>query len=128
MAGYTIQADMKSGKNRRNRADMGLIAQRYTLDLMGNHQRLQVRSWAADLRMAKTVDFAWDIDVWYTVKMQVEIVDGKALVRGKVWPRGNPEPAAWSIEAADPLPNRMGSPGLYGYSAADIYYDNVKVW
>ena len=128
MAGYTIQADMKSGKNKRNRADMGLIAQRYTLDLMGNHQRLQVRSWAADLRMAKTVDFAWDIDVWYTVKMQVEIVDGKALVRGKVWPRGNPEPAAWSIEAADPLPNRMGSPGLYGYSAADIYYDNVKVW
>ena len=39
-----------------------------------------------------------------------------------------PEPEAWSIEATDPLPNRNGSPGLYGYSAADIYYDNIKVW
>ena len=128
MKGYTIQADLKSGKNKRNRADMGLIAQRYTLDLIGNHQRLQVRSWAADLRMAKTVDFAWDIDVWYTMKMKVDIVGDQALVRGKVWPRGMPEPEAWSIEAEDPLPNRAGSPGLYGYSAAEIYYDHVKVW
>ena len=27
-----------------------------------------------------------------------------------------------------PLPNREGSPGIYGYSATEIYYDNLKVW
>ena len=128
LRGYTIQADMMGSVNKRNRPDMGLIAQRYTLDLMGNHQRLQVRSWAADLRMAQTVDFAWDSEVWYTMKMKVDIVEDIAIVRGKVWPRGGAEPEAWTIEAEDPLPNRNGSPGLYGYSAANIYYDNVKVW
>ncbi len=128
MTGYTIQADLLGTRKKRNRPDMGLIAQRYTLDLMGNHQRLQVRSWAADLRMAKTVDFQWEMDVWYTLKMKVDIVGDKAVVRGKVWRREAAEPAEWTIEAEDPLPNREGSPGLYGYSAADIYYDNVKVW
>jgi outer membrane protein assembly factor BamB len=128
LGGYTIQADMKGSVNKRNRPDMGLIAQRYTLDLMGNHQRLQVRSWAADLRMAQTVDFAWEPDVWYTMKMKVDLVDDEAIVRGKVWQRGGDEPKAWSIEARDPVPNRNGSPGLYGHSSADIYYDNVKVW
>ena len=28
----------------------------------------------------------------------------------------------------DPLPIREGSPGIYGYSPAEIYYDNLKVW
>ena len=31
---------------------MGVIAQRYTLDLMGNHQQLQIRSWTAQLRQS----------------------------------------------------------------------------
>ena len=128
MSGYTIQADLLGTKNKRRRPDMGLINQRYTLDLMGNHQRLQIRSWASDLRMAKTIDFSWDPDVWYTVKMRVDVEGDQALVKGKVWRRGDPEPASWTLTAADPLPNRSGSPGLYGYSTADIQYDNLKVW
>ena len=125
---YTIQADLMGAESGRKRPDMGLINQRYTLDLMGNHQRLQVRSWASDLRMAKTMDFSWEPYVWYTVKMKVDVVDGTAIVRGKVWPREEEEPAAWTIEAQDPLPNETGSPGLYGYSASTIYFDNFKVW
>ncbi len=128
MAGYTIQADLLGTKKRRAVPDLGLIAQRYTLDLMGYHQQLQIRTWAAELRMAKTVPFAWETGVWYTMKMQVEIAGDTAHIRGKVWPRDAPEPAAWSIEAVDPRPNRSGSPGLYGYSPAEIYYDNLKVW
>ena len=128
MSGYTIQADMLGAKNKRRRPDMGLINQRYTLDMMGNHQRLQIRAWASDLRMAKTIDFSWDPDVWYTVKMRVDVDDDRALVKGKVWPRGELEPASWTLTAEDPLPIRSGSPGIYGYSAADIQYDNLKVW
>ena len=107
---------------------MGLIANRYTLDMMGYHQQLQIRTWAAELRMATTVPFAWEPGVWYTMKLQVEIEGDKAHIRGKVWPRDEPEPATWSIQAVDPLPNRSGSPGIYGYSPAEIYYDNLKVW
>ena len=29
--------------------DLGLINGGYTLDLMGNHQRLQLRTWASEL-------------------------------------------------------------------------------
>ena len=128
MKNYQIQVDLMGTKNKRRLPDMGLIANRYTLDMQGRHQRLQIRSWASDLRMAQTIDFAWETDVWYTMKMMVEIMDDKAIIRGKVWRTGESEPEAWTITAEDPLPNREGSPGIYGYSPADIYYDNLKVW
>ena len=128
MKNYQIQVDLMGTKNKRRLPDLGLIANRYTLDMMGRHQRLQIRSWASDLRMAKTIDFVWEMDVWYTMKMMVEVTDDKAVIRGKVWRRGEPEPAEWTITAEDPLPNREGSPGIYGYSATEIYYDNLKVW
>ena len=128
MNNYQIQVDLMGTKDKRRLPDMGLIANRYTLDMMGRHQRLQIRSWASDLRMAETIDFSWDVDVWYTMKMMVEVVDDKAVIRGKVWRTGEEEPAEWTITAEDPLPNREGSPGIYGYSATEIYYDNLKVW
>ena len=128
MSGYTIQVDLLGNKKRRAVPDMGLIANRYTLDMMGYHQQLQIRTWAAELRMAKTVPFAWETGVWYTMKMTVQIAGSKAIIRGKVWPRDQQEPTEWSIEVEDPLPNRTGSPGLYGYSPAEIFYDNLKVW
>ena len=128
MKDYQIQVDLMGTKDKRRLPDMGLIANRYTLDMQGRHQRLQIRSWASDLRMAKTIDFPWDTDVWYTMKMMVEIADDKAIIRGKVWRRSESEPADWTITAEDPLPNREGSPGIYGYSATVIYYDNLKVW
>ena len=138
MRDYTIQVDLMGTKNKRRLPDMGLIANRYTLDMQGRHQRLQIRSWASDLRMAKTSDFPWETDVWYTMKMQVEVVEGrrdlptstpaKAIIRGKVWRTGEHEPENWTLIAEDPRPNREGSPGIYGYSATEIYYDNLKVW
>jgi len=128
MKNYQIQVDLMGTKNKRRLPDMGLIANRYTLDMQGRHQRLQIRSWASDLRMAKTMDFSWETDVWYTMKMMVEVIEDKAVIRGKVWRTGQPEPAEWTITTEDPLPNREGSPGIYGYSATEIYYDNLKVW
>lgn len=128
MKNYIVQVDLLGTKPKRNMPDMGLIANRYTLEMQGNHQRLQVLSWRSDLRMAKWIDFKWEPNVWYTMKMTVEVVDGTAHVKGKVWTRGEPEPEEWTITVEDPLPNREGSPGIYGYSPAEIYYDNLKVW
>jgi outer membrane protein assembly factor BamB len=127
-AGYTIQADLMGTKKRRVRSDVGLVSHRYTLDLIGNHQRLQIRSWASDLRMAQTVDFAWDPDVWYTMKLKVNQEADKTVVLGKVWKRGTEEPDAWTIRAEDPMPTREGSPGIYGYSPTNVYFDNIKIW
>ena len=128
MKDYTVQVDLLGTKPKRNLPDMGLIANRYTLEMQGNHQRLQVLSWRSDLRMAKWVKFKWEPNVWYTMKMTVDIVDSTAHVKGKVWAKDEPEPEEWTIIVEDPLPNREGSPGIYGYSPAEIYYDNLKVW
>ena len=90
---------------------MGLINQRYTLDLQGS-QRLQIRSWVArlELRFAKTIDLHWSADTWYTMKFQSENKDGKAILRGKVWQRGEAEPKEWQIEATDATPNLQEAP------------------
>jgi hypothetical protein len=127
MSNYTVKIDLMGTRNKRRLPDMGLVANRYILDLQGIHQRLQVRSWSSDLRMAKHVDFNWETDVWYVMKMRVDLVDEEAIVLGKVWKKSDPEPNQWTIKAIDPLPNKTGSPGIYGYSAAEIYYDNLKV-
>ncbi len=61
------------------------------------------------------------------MKLRVEVRKDGCHVAGKVWPRGDPEPAAWTIEVDDPLPIASGSPGLIGYSPAEIFYDNIRV-
>src|SRR5262249_25001482 len=51
--------------------DMRLIAQRYTLDLMGNSQQLQIRSWPPQVarRFSKRIPLRWQGDKWYTMKL-----------------------------------------------------------
>jgi outer membrane protein assembly factor BamB len=127
MSGYTIQGDLRGSIKGRKRPDLGLINSGYHLDLMGNHEKIQLRGWASELRLEKSVPFTWEPDVWYTMKFRVDQQGDKALLRGKVWRRGEPEPQEWTITAEDPQPVRQGSPGIYGYSAADIYYDNLQV-
>ena len=126
---YEVEAEVMSREARRRMADVGLVSHRYTLALMGNAQTLMIRTWLSELeRFSKEIDFSWDPDTWYRIKLRVEPNDdGSAAVRGKVWEKGKPEPAAWTIEAVDALGHSRGSPGIYGYSSADIYYDNLKV-
>jgi len=110
--------------------DMGLIAQRYTLDLMGAAQQLQVRSWPPQVAtyFSKTIPFAWEAGRWYTMKFEARTGGGSATLRGKVWPRGEPEPTAWTIEATHDAGNLQGSPGFFGNSKdSEIYIDNVNV-
>ena len=125
--GYTIQTDLMGDKTRRRLPDMGLVNCGYTMDLMGVHQQIQVLSWAAELRMRKTVPFSWEPNVWYQMKMRVDVDEQKAWIRGKVWRREEPEPDDWTITVEDELPIREGSPGLYGYSPTNIYYDNIII-
>jgi hypothetical protein len=126
----TVQADLLGLERNGKLPSMGVINQRYTIDLIGPDQELQIRSWTSqlDLRFAKTIPFAWKSDTWYTVKFQSETSDGKVTLRGKVWVRGEAEPADWTIEAVDETANLQGSPGLFGNASdAEIFIDNVTV-
>ncbi|WP_231742339.1 PQQ-binding-like beta-propeller repeat protein [Stieleria varia] len=125
---YTITADVKAQPGTSKLPDMGVIAQRYTLDLMGESQQLQIRTWAAQLRMAQSVPMNWNAGVWYRLKFQASTENGKAVLRGKVWQRDEPEPTDWTITATDEAANLNGSPGLFGNATnAEIFIDNVSV-
>jgi outer membrane protein assembly factor BamB len=127
-SGYVIEADLMGTEARRRMPDMGLVSHRYTLDLMGNSQQLMLRTWPSEpQRFSKTVPYKWEPNVWYHMKFVVEPSGSKAVLRGKVWKKGEAEPAAWTIEAEDAPAHVNGSPGIYGYSTTDIFYDNVKV-
>lgn len=127
LRGYTIQADVMMREASRRLPSIGLTAHRYNLILKGNTSKLAIQTWPAHPRVAKEITYRSDPDLWYTLKLHVQVAEGAAHIRGKVWKRGEPEPEAWTIEQHDPHANLTGSPGLYLYSLADCYYDNVSV-
>ena len=125
---YTIQADVRGAISNDKMPDIGLTAQGYAFDLQGASQKLQIRSWAPQLRMDKTIDFSWQPNTWYVMKFKASNEDGKAVLQGKVWPRDQDEPAEWTITATDDAPNVAGSPGLYGNAKdAEVHLDNIMV-
>jgi outer membrane protein assembly factor BamB len=133
---YTMIAEVK-GQTVKNQQgielpDIGLIAQGATLDMMGNSQKLEIRTWEPIQRCTKSIDFAWKGETWYVMKFQAQSRkqgDAMELVyRGKVWPKGTEEPKAWMVEAIDVAPVASGSPGLYGNAkVCEIYLDNITV-
>ena len=57
LSGYTVESDLKATRKGRRMPDIGLINGGYTLDMQGNHQRLEVRSWASELAFSKKIEF-----------------------------------------------------------------------
>ena len=129
LSNYTIEADVRGIEQRRQRGDVGLINQRYVMVLFGNGEKIELHPWQAADEMTVRVPFAWKADTWYHMKLRVENrPNGTALIRGKVWPTGQPEPTAWTIEKTDTIPHLKGAPGLYGDGISDVYWDNLKVY
>ena len=127
MTGYTIEADLRATKKGRRMPDLGLFNGGYTLELMGNHQRLQARSWASELAFSKSIDFKWEPDVWYRMRLRVDVAADQSVVRGKVWKKAEAEPADWTIVYEDKGRIPSGSPGISGDSSVDIDFDNLSV-
>jgi outer membrane protein assembly factor BamB len=127
MQGYTMESDVRATRTGRRMGDIGLINNGYTLDMQGVHQKLQIRSWASELAFSKEIPFTVESDVWYRMKLAVQPGKTNTVVRGKVWKRGEAEPAAWTIEFDDPVLLQAGAPGLYGDSPANIAWDNLKI-
>lgn len=127
MTDYTIQADVLMREQKRKLPYIGITANRYTFILKGNQYKLSIQSWAPHLRMAKEIRYRSDPDVWYTMKLRVDVEDDGAHVRGKIWKRGEAEPEEWTLETVDPHPNTQGSPGLYVYALSECNFDNIIV-
>jgi outer membrane protein assembly factor BamB len=139
MTDYTIEADVQGSRIKVGQdtfmPDVGVVANRYTLALWGNLQRLRLTSWDAIPRVDEAVDYPWKPGTWYRLKLTVEVQGDKAVARGKVWPRDEKEPKGWTVEFTDATPNREGAPALYGLVTGhvdtqpgnEIYYDNVRI-
>lgn len=133
--GYAILSDIMGTKVRDDLPDVGLVANRYTLMLAGNTQQLRLVSWDALPRVDKSIAFPWKPGTWYRMKLEVVVREKDALVRGKVWPRDDKEPEAWTVDFTDPVPNREGAAAIYGYAAGilegqtgcEIFYDNIRI-
>lgn len=134
---YTIEADVMGVEKKDKLPDAGLVNNRYTFYLdsktEGGHREVKLVSWEALPRISVTAPFDWKSGTWYRIKLSVEVGQNTAVVKCKVWERGQKEPEKWNIEFTDPMPNRNGAAGLYGYiqnaettnPGSEIYFDNV---
>ena len=125
---YTFEADVRASTSRRQMGDVGITAQRYTLVLYGNSQRLKLEAWEPETTRTVTVPFEWKPDTWYRLKLRVEnAANGAVRARGKAWPVGQAEPAEWMIDKLDPIGNRNGAPGLFIDAQFGAYLDNFAL-
>ena len=77
-------------ERRRQMADVGITAQRYSLVLYGTSQQLKLEPWEPETVRTVTVPFAWKPDTWYRLKLRVEnLANGQVRARGKAWAVGD---------------------------------------
>ena len=125
---YTFQADARAPQRRRQMADVGITAQRYSLVLYGTTQQLKLEPWEPETQRTVTVPFAWKPDTWYRLKVRVEnLPNGQVRARGKAWAATEAEPAEWMIDKTDPIGNREGAPGLFINAPFGAYLDNFSL-
>jgi outer membrane protein assembly factor BamB len=125
---YTFQADVRAAQRRRQMADVGVTAQRYSLVLYGTTQQLKLEPWEPETQRTVTVPFAWKPDTWYRLKLRVEnLANGQVRARGKAWAATDQEPADWMIDKTDPIGNHEGAPGLFINAPFGAYLDNFSL-
>jgi outer membrane protein assembly factor BamB len=126
---YTIQADVMVEGNRRGMASVGVIDQRYLVQLRGNYQDIEVSSNFESLKVS--TPFPIEAGGWYTLKARVDLQpDGSSIVRARCWKRGTEEPQAWTIEVPHAHAHRNGAAGLFGFTLQNrfkAYVDNLQV-
>jgi hypothetical protein len=128
LANYTMEADVRTPMRRRQQGDLGITAQRYSLVLYGNSQRLKLEPWEPETTRTMSVPFAWKPDTWYRLKLRVEnLANGQVRARGKAWAVGEAEPAEWMIDKTDPIGNREGAPGFFIDTQFGAYIDNLSL-
>lgn len=126
---YTVQADVMTDGSRRIKSVVGLINQRYIISLVGNANIIEVSS--NHERLKESVPFPISANTWYTLKTRVDVAeDGSGVIRAKAWPKGEDEPADWTIEVNHKDAHDKGAPGIFGFapqSQKTVFVDNISV-
>lgn len=125
---YSFEADVRAATRRRQQGDVGITAQRYSLVLYGNSQKLKIEAWEPETTRTATVPFEWKPDTWYRLKLRVEnLPNGAVRAQGKAWAVGQPEPRTWTIEKTEANGNREGAPGLFIDAQFGAMLDNFRL-
>lgn len=130
MKHYTMEADVMTDGTRRVMSTVGLVNQRYLIALTGNSRILEVSS--NHERVKESVPFDVQPNTWYRLKTRVDSdASGKGgIVRAKAWPKGQPEPAAWTIEVRQKILHAAGAPGVFAFSPQSlkrVFIDNLAI-
>jgi outer membrane protein assembly factor BamB len=129
MSNYTVAADVMSDGNRRMMSNVGVINQRYVINLVGNYKQLEVVS--NQERIKAAVPFPMQPKTWYRIESRVDVAsDGSGVVRAKAWKRDEPKPENWTIEVPHKHAHRNGAAGVYGFALQNqfpVYIDNISV-
>ncbi|MDP3069124.1 MAG: PQQ-binding-like beta-propeller repeat protein [Opitutaceae bacterium] len=130
MKNYTFEADVMTDGNRRVMSNVGLVNQRYLFVLAANNRVLEVSS--THERFHVTVPFEATANTWYHLKTRVDRdkTGEGGFVRAKLWPRGEPEPAKWTIEARQTKLHQHGAPAVYAFSPQSmkrVFIDNLAI-
>jgi outer membrane protein assembly factor BamB len=129
MSNYTIAADVMSDGNKRIMSNVGVINQRYVINLVGNYKQLEVLSNQDRIKVA--VPFPMQPKTWYRIESRVDVApDGSGVVRAKAWKRDEPKPENWTIEVPHEHAHPHGAAGVYGFALQNqfpVYIDNISV-
>ena len=127
---YTIEADVMTDGNRRIMSNVGLVNQRYLFNMAANNRILEVTSTAE--RFTASVPFEAAANTWYHLKTRVDAdkTGEGGFVRAKLWPRGEPEPATWTLEVHQTKIHTHGAPAIYAFSPQSqkrVFIDNLSI-
>ena len=129
MSDYVLSADVMTDGNRRIKSTAGLVNQRYLITLVGNQNILEVSS--NHERVKSSVSFPIKANTWYSLKTHVKAnADGSGEVRAKAWPKGEDEPAEWTIKVPVKRVHPKGSAGVFAFSPQAqkrVFLDNIKL-
>ena len=130
MKNYTFEADVLTDGNRRVMSNVGLVNQRYLIQLAANSRILEVTS--NHERLKESVPFEVAANTWYRLKTRVDAdASGEGgVIRGKAWKKGEPEPAKWTIEVRVPKLHREGAPAVFAFSPQSqkrVFIDNLSL-
>jgi outer membrane protein assembly factor BamB len=130
MKNYTFEADVMTDGNRRVMSNVGLVNQRYLFVLAANNRILEVSS--THERFHFNVPFEATANTWYRLKTRVDRdkTGTGGFVRAKLWPRGEPEPAKWTLEARQENIHQQGAPAVYAFSPQSmkrVFIDNLLI-
>ena len=125
---YTIEADVRGTTRRRQMADIGITAQRYSLVLYGNSQQLKLEPWEPETE--RTVGRAVRVEGRHVVPPEAARREHRrrqgARARQGLADRRSRSRRSGRSTRLDPIGNRQGAPGFFVDAEFGAYLDNLK--